>query len=163
MATQRRQESKRGTQRQGASVLQRSKPRKAGVESTATGGREQTGLVLCPDGRHEEKADQREDGQRPEQPYQQVPQSMELLTMTEADITTARELATHAANIKHLQDDMDKLVNDVNDIKAALLEIQKTLSEAKGGWKMLMMFGGAGGAAGAIVTQIVHSLPNWGK
>ncbi len=73
---------------------------------------------MCPDGGHEEKADQREDSERPEQPNQQIIESMEVLTMTEADITTARELATHAANIKHLQDDMDKLVQDVNDIKS---------------------------------------------
>jgi hypothetical protein len=156
MATQRRQESKRGTQRQGAGVLQRSKPRKAGAKSAATGGREQAGLVLCPDGGHEEKADQREDSQRPEQPNQQKLESVEVLTMTEADITTARELATHAANIKHLQDDMDKLVNDVNDIKAALLEIQKTLSEAKGGWRMLMMISGISGTVGAAITQLAH-------
>jgi len=78
-------------------------------------------------------------------------------------IETARELATHAADIKHLQDDMDKLVSDIDDIKKTLQAINSTLSEAKGGWKMLMMFGGAGGAAGAIVTQIVHSLPSWGK
>ena len=83
---------------------------------------------------------------------------MEVLTMTEADITTARELATHAANIKHLQDDMDKLVNDVNDIKAALLEIQKTLSEAKGGWRMLMMISGVSGTVGAAITQLAHYL-----
>lgn len=81
---------------------------------------------------------------------------MEVLTMTEADITTARELATHAANIKHLQDDMDKLVNDVNDIKAALLEIQKTLSEAKGGWRMLMLLSGVSGTVGAAITQLAH-------
>jgi len=78
-------------------------------------------------------------------------------------IETARELATHAADIKHLQDDMDRLVSDIDDIKKTLQAINSTLSEAKGGWKMLMMFGGAGGAAGAIVTQIVHSLPSWGK
>jgi hypothetical protein len=158
MATQRRQESKRGTQRQRKSVLQRSKPRKAGVESTATGGGKQAGLVLCPDGRHEEKADQRKDGQRPEQPNQQIIESVEVLTMTESDITTARELATHAANIKHLQDDMDKLVQDVNDIKAALVEIQKTLSEAKGGWRMLMMISGVSGTVGAALTQLAHYL-----
>jgi prefoldin subunit 5 len=78
-------------------------------------------------------------------------------------IETARELATHAADIKHLQDDMDKLVSDMNDIKKTLQAINNTLSEAKGGWKVLMMFGGAGGVAGAIITQLVHSLPSWGK
>lgn len=77
-------------------------------------------------------------------------------------IETARELATHAADIRHLQDDMDKLVQSVAAMQESLAQINTTLSEAKGGWKVLMMFGGAGGAAGAIITQVIHSLP-WGK
>jgi prefoldin subunit 5 len=81
---------------------------------------------------------------------------MEVLTMAEPDIQTARELATHAADIKHLQDDMDKLISDVNDIKASLQSIQSTLSEAKGGWRMLMLIGGASGTVGAAITQFVH-------
>jgi soluble cytochrome b562 len=77
-------------------------------------------------------------------------------------IETARELATHAADIKHLQEDMDKLVADMDDIKKTLQAINATLSEAKGGWKVLMMFGGAGGVLGAIFTQVIHSAP-WSK
>ena len=77
-------------------------------------------------------------------------------------IETARELATHAADIRHLQDDMDKLVESMAAMQKSLAEINTTLSEAKGGWKVLMMIGGAGGALGAVVTQVVHSLP-WPK
>jgi len=76
-------------------------------------------------------------------------------------IETARELATHAADIRHLQDDMDKLVESMNAMNKTLLDINATLSEAKGGWKVLMMIGGAGGALGAVITQLVHSLPSW--
>ena len=79
-----------------------------------------------------------------------------MLIMAEPDIQTARELATHAADIKHLQDDMDKLVSDMNDIKATLQSIQNTLSEAKGGWRMLMLIGGASGTAGAALVQFIH-------
>ena len=78
------------------------------------------------------------------------------------DIQTARELATHAADIAHLQDDMDKLVASVAAMQKTLGDIDKTLSEAKGGWKMLMLLGGAGGVLGAALTQVIHSLP-WGK
>jgi len=78
--------------------------------------------------------------------------------MAEPDIQTARELATHAADIKHLQDDMDRLISDVNDIKASLQAIQSTLSEAKGGWRMLMLIGGASGTLGAGLVQFVHYL-----
>ena len=76
--------------------------------------------------------------------------------MAEPDIQTARELATHAADIKHLQDDMDKLVSDMEEIKKCLATINSTLSEAKGGWRMLMLIGGASGAVGAALTQLAH-------
>ena len=57
-------------------------------------------------------------------------------------ITTARELATHANDIQHLQEDMDKMVKEMQEIKLAIQAINKTLSEAKGGWKTLMAIGG---------------------
>ena len=71
-------------------------------------------------------------------------------------IQTARELATHASDIAHLQDDMDKLVADINDIKATLAAIQTTLAEAKGGWRMLMMIAGISGTIGAAITQVAN-------
>ena len=57
-------------------------------------------------------------------------------------IETARELATHANDIQHLQEDMDKMVKEMQEIKLAIQAINKTLSEAKGGWKTLMAIGG---------------------
>lgn len=80
-----------------------------------------------------------------------------------ADIDTARELATHAADIAHLQADMDKLVESAAAMQKTLAEIDKTLSEAKGGWKMLMLFGGAGGVLGTVLTQVIHGMPSWSK
>jgi cation transport ATPase len=75
------------------------------------------------------------------------------------EIQTARELATHAADIAHLQEDMDKMAKDMAEIKKTLASINSTLAEAKGGWKVLMMFGGAGGLVGAMLAQIIHSIP----
>jgi prefoldin subunit 5 len=69
-----------------------------------------------------------------------------------------RELAVHETEIKHLQADMDRLVADMEDIKKTLNSINPTLAEARGGWKVLMMVGGAGGALGAIVTQFAHKV-----
>ncbi len=57
-------------------------------------------------------------------------------------IETARELATHASNIQHLQEDMDKMVAEMAEIKITLQNIEKTLSEAIGGWKSLLASGG---------------------
>ena len=80
-----------------------------------------------------------------------------------ADIDTARELATHAADIEHLQRDMDKLVESVAAMQKTLTDIDKTLSEAKGGWKVWMLVGGASGLVGSVLTEGIHSLPQGGR
>ena len=77
--------------------------------------------------------------------------------MSEDAIQTARELATHASDIKHLQDDMDKMLVNMKEMQATLLAIDKTLSEARGGWKVLMLVGGASSVVGAGLVQ----LANW--
>ena len=66
---------------------------------------------------------------------------------------TQRELATHATEIKHLQADMDKMVEDMKQVKLCLQEIKSTLSEARGGLRVLI---GAGAAAGGIVASLLH-------
>tara|TARA_R110000868_G_scaffold285593_1_gene546056 strand:+ start:851 stop:1096 length:246 start_codon:yes stop_codon:yes gene_type:complete len=80
--------------------------------------------------------------------------------VVEDAIKTARELATHASDIRHLQDDMDKILENINAIQLTLIAIDKTLSEAKGGWKMLLLIGGAGGAVGSFITYLANFLPN---
>ena len=72
------------------------------------------------------------------------------------EVATARELATHAADIDHLQKDMDKLMSDMNDIKKTLVAIQSTLSEARGGWRAMMLLGGASSVVGAGLAQVFH-------
>lgn len=67
-------------------------------------------------------------------------------------IATVKELATHANEIKHLQSDMDKLVAEIEDMQATLRSIDKTLSEAKGGWRMLMGVSGSAAAIGAFAS-----------
>ena len=76
--------------------------------------------------------------------------------MDDKDIMTARELATHAADIAHLQNDMDKMLENMKAMQATLTAIDKTLSEAKGGWRMLMLLAGASGTVGAGLVQLVH-------
>ena len=76
--------------------------------------------------------------------------------MIEIDpITTARELATHANDIQHLQADMDKMVQEMSEIKTAIQGIEKTLSEAKGGWKTLAAIGGAMSLLTGILGVVV--------
>jgi len=50
---------------------------------------------------------------------------------------------------------MDKMVKDMDEIKETIKEISKTLSEAKGGWRMFMIFGGIGAAIGASMSWII--------
>ena len=76
---------------------------------------------------------------------------MEVLVMT-PEIETARELATHASDIRHLQDDMDSMKEDVAAIRKSLEDINKKLASAEGGWKVLIAVGSvAGGIIGAIL------------
>jgi len=70
-------------------------------------------------------------------------------------IETARELATHASNIEHLQEDMDKMIKEMAEIKTTLQNIEKTLSEAKGGWKTLMAIGGGVSLITGVIGVII--------
>ena len=58
-------------------------------------------------------------------------------------IETARELATHASDIEHLQDDMDAIKEDLAAIRKSIEEINKQLASAQGGLRVLMWLGGA--------------------
>ena len=68
---------------------------------------------------------------------------------------TVRELATHSADIRHLQTDMDKMTKDMEEIKDAIREISQTLSEAKGGWKLLLVVGGIGASVATLITWFI--------
>jgi len=74
-------------------------------------------------------------------------------------MSVERELAVHETEIRHLQADMDKIVADMEDIKETLQNINITLSEARGGWKFLLMFGGAAGTVGSFITWVIQ---HWG-
>jgi len=74
--------------------------------------------------------------------------------MSEESIAIGRELATHASDIAHLQRDMDKLSADMAEVKRCLVSINTTLSEARGGWKIMMMVAGVSGTIGAALTQV---------
>lgn len=75
--------------------------------------------------------------------------------MATPEIETARELATHANDIKHLQDDMDAMREDVAAIRASLEEISKKLASAEGGWKVLIA---VGTVFGSLVGTVVGFL-----
>jgi prefoldin subunit 5 len=69
-----------------------------------------------------------------------------------------KDLAVHDVEIKHLQDDMDKMVKEMAEIKKSLALIQATLSEAKGGWKTLLMVGGAAATIGGVISWLLQHI-----
>ena len=76
------------------------------------------------------------------------------------EIETARELATLASDIKHLQDDMDSMMADIAVIRKSLEDINTKLASAEGGWKVLIAVGSiVGSGVGAVIgffTGRVH-------
>tara|TARA_B110000503_G_scaffold126034_1_gene194231 strand:+ start:276 stop:533 length:258 start_codon:yes stop_codon:yes gene_type:complete len=80
---------------------------------------------------------------------------MEHQRIDDPAMQTVRELATHSADIRHLQADMDKMVKDIDEIKEALKNIGVILSEAKGGWKLLLVVGGIGASVATLITWFI--------
>ena len=83
---------------------------------------------------------------------------MEHQRADDPSMQTVRELATHSADIRHLRTDMDKMTKDVEEIKSAVIERGKTLAEAKGGWKLMVMVGGIGASVATFVAWAVDML-----
>ena len=76
-------------------------------------------------------------------------------------ILTARELATHANDIEHLQADMDKLIKNMEEVKQSLADIQRMLAEQMASKKTLhSVLTVAAGLAGGLVVWI---LDRWFK
>lgn len=75
------------------------------------------------------------------------------------DLDITRELATHTSDIRHMKADMDQMIVAIKDMNTNLVSINSTLSEAKGGWRVLMMFGATGGLVGSILTHLASWSP----
>ena len=73
----------------------------------------------------------------------------------EDSVQTARELATHANEIKHLQADMDTVLNELKAMMKTVDDINQKLDRAEGGWKTLIWIGGIASSVMAGVGYIV--------
>jgi hypothetical protein len=58
-----------------------------------------------------------------------------------------QQIGEHGAKIGTLEYEM-------REMRRELTEIRRVLAEARGGWKTLMLVGGAAGAAGALMAKI---------
>jgi peptidoglycan hydrolase CwlO-like protein len=69
-------------------------------------------------------------------------------------MSTERELGEHSVAIEHMQQDIDKIINDMEDLRHKVDKMDKTLDEIKGGWKVLIGIAAlVGGAISYIVTH----------
>lgn len=66
-----------------------------------------------------------------------------------------RDLGKHDAQIDGLKNQIEVLHQDMQRLNTAVSNIQQTLSEAKGGWRTLMMIAGAGAACGVTATKLL--------
>jgi prefoldin subunit 5 len=54
--------------------------------------------------------------------------------------------------VEHMSRAIDNLTSLLNEQTRTLADIQKTLSEARGGWRTLMLVGGAASTIGASIS-----------
>ena len=67
-----------------------------------------------------------------------------------------REVIEHGVEIKHIQSDVDSIMEDMEQLKARLDSIEKTLEEIKGGWKVFIAI--ATILSGVISWMVTHWL-----
>ena len=72
--------------------------------------------------------------------------------MVEADLH--RDIGKHDAQIEGLQHEVQRLHKDMAEVIKQLRQVNDTLSQAKGGWKTLMMVAGMASAATAAMTKV---------
>jgi hypothetical protein len=71
-------------------------------------------------------------------------------------MSNERELAEHGIEIKHIQSDVDTIMEDMEQLKARLDGIEKTLEEIKGGWKVFITI--ATFLSGIVSWMVTHWL-----
>ena len=70
-------------------------------------------------------------------------------------MSTERELAEHGIEIKHIQTDVDTLMEDMNELKKRLDAIESALNEIKGGWKVFIFIAGLASAVAEFTSYCI--------
>ena len=64
--------------------------------------------------------------------------------------------AVLSEKLARMQTDIEAVTVAITQLTVTLSNINITLSEAKGGWRMLMVVGGAGAAMGSGIGYFIH-------
>lgn len=72
-----------------------------------------------------------------------------------------RDIGKILSDIEYLKRDQSEMKEDFKVMKGDLTVIKDTLSEARGQWKALLIFGTFCSALGAFVFKIVGLLKGW--
>jgi len=70
------------------------------------------------------------------------------------------EFGTLKAELAAQRRDIDRIMLRLDDMASSVQKIEKTLSEAKGGWKALVWVSGVSGSFGAAMTWVAN---HWGR
>lgn len=84
------------------------------------------------------------------------------LHQTEALVQARMDIAVHKAEIASLREDIADMRDALTGVQEALRQVQATLSEARGGWRTLLLVGGASGSIGVGITWLANHLPKLG-
>lgn len=80
------------------------------------------------------------------------------LALLDRHIAALEERMIDPRDFGRLEQQVQQLTNQVSDLQQTLTDIKSTLSEAKGGWRALMLLGGAGAAMGSILTWALQHI-----
>lgn len=80
------------------------------------------------------------------------------LTKMEADMISPIEFGKLLAENESVRRDLEALVKSVDKLTTKMETIESTLSEAKGGWKVLMLVGGASATLGGVLSYVLQHI-----
>lgn len=72
--------------------------------------------------------------------------------LTEAQI----DIAVLKNNMESMTRELTALQKDIVEVRDTLDEVRVLLSEAKGGWRMMMLLGGGGATLGGLISWIAN-------
>lgn len=75
------------------------------------------------------------------------------LTDLENKVIDPQEFGLMKGEVTSLRRDYDRIATSIGNIERSIDAVQQQLSEAKGGWKILLMVGGAGATVGALIAK----------